>query len=81
MNLGCRDHWLAGSAAGYIERRLKRLGLRRIAPPASAIIFTKTKAEIGDKEVRRASAQLKEGEEKRFKQIGLELGAALAARA
>ncbi len=75
-----RDHWLAGSAAGYIERGLKRLGLRMIAPRASAIIFTKTKAEIGDKKARRASAQLEEGEEKRFEQLGLEAGRRFSSR-
>lgn len=75
-----RDHFLAGSAAKYIERKLKNIGLKIIAPRSSAIIFTKTKEEVSDKEARRASARLKEGEEKRFEQVGLQVGAALAAR-
>lgn len=73
-----RDHFLAGSAAKYIERKLKKNGLKIILPHASAIIFTLTKEQESNKEVRRASAKLIDGEEKKFEQIGLQLGSLLA---
>jgi len=58
-----------GSAAKFIERELRHLGLQIIAPRASAIVK-------GSKN----KTALKEGEEKRFMQIGLQVGTALAAR-
>jgi flavorubredoxin len=72
-----RDHFLAGSAAKYIERRLKKIGLKIILPYASAIIYTLTKQQESNKEVRRASAKLPDGEEKKFEQIGSRLGSLL----
>jgi flavodoxin len=64
---------LSGSAAKFIEKQLKNLGLQIIAPRESAIVFGVKKEE--------GSARLKEGEEKRFGQVGLKVAAALAAEA
>jgi flavodoxin len=66
------DAPLSGSAAKFIEKELKNLGLQIIAPRQSAIVLGLKKEEGG--------ARLKEGEEKRFEQIGLQVGTALAAR-
>ena len=63
---------LSGSATKFIEKELKNLGLQIIAPRESAIVFGVKKEEGG--------ARLKEGEEKRFEQIGTQVGTALAAR-
>jgi len=60
-----------GSAAKFIENELSGLGLQIIARRESAIVFTGG---------RTSSATLKEGEEKRFKQIGIQAGTTLAAR-
>ena len=59
-----------GSAAKFIEKELSNLGLQIIAPRESAIVFGVKKEEGG--------ARLREGEEKRFEQIGTNVGAALA---
>ena len=64
---------LSGSAAKHIENELKRLGLQIIAPRESAVVFIPK----GGKE---SDVRLKEGEEKRFEQIGTKVGAALVAR-
>ena len=61
-----------GSAAKFIEKELSNLGVQIIAPRESAIVFGMKKEEGG--------ARLKEGEERRFEQIGLQLGTALAGR-
>jgi len=67
------DFRLSGSAAKTIEKELKSQGLQIIAPHESAIVFTsKEGGAITD-------ARLKEGEDKRFEQIGLQLGSALSA--
>ncbi|MGA2240256.1 MAG: flavodoxin domain-containing protein [Candidatus Bathyarchaeia archaeon] len=63
---------LSGSAAKFIEKELSNKGLQIIAPRESAIVFGVKKEEGG--------ARVKEGEEKRFEQIGLQVGTALAAR-
>jgi len=55
-----------GSAAKFIEKELRNLGLHIIAPRASAIVFRVKEKEGG--------ARLKEGEDKRFEQIGLQVG-------
>jgi flavorubredoxin len=55
----------SGSAAKYIEKELKSQGLQIIPPLESAIVFT-----LKD------GARLKEGEDKRFEQVGLQLGIA-----
>ena len=58
----------SGSAAKFIEKELNNLGLEVIAPHESAIVFTlKERGAI-------TGARLKEGEEKRFEQIGLQVG-------
>jgi len=68
------DWRFSGSAAKFVERELKNLGLRIIAPRESAIVLTlKERGAI-------TGARLKEGEEKRFEQIGTQVGTALAAR-
>jgi flavodoxin len=63
---------LSGSAAKFIENELKDLGLQIMAARESAIVF----GEIG----REGGIRLREGEEKRFEQVGLQVGTALAAR-
>ena len=66
------DSRFSGSAAKFIEKELSNKGLQIIAPRESAIVFGVKKEE--------GSARLKEGEEKRFEQVGLQVGTALAAR-
>jgi len=63
---------LSGSAAKFIEKELKDLGLQIIVPRESAIVFSVKKEEGG--------VRLKEGEEKRFEQVGTQVGIALTAR-
>ena len=60
------DSRMSGSAAKFIERDLNKLCLEIIAPRESAIVFGLKEKEGG--------ARLKEGEEKRFEQIGFRLG-------
>jgi len=68
------DWRLSGSAAKFIEKELNNLGLQVIAPRESAIVFTlKERGAI-------TGARLKEGEEKRFEQVGTQVGTALTAR-
>ena len=63
------DWRLSGSAEKFIEKELKNLTLQIIAPCESAIVSAlKEKGAI-------TGAKLKEGEEERFKQIGLRVGA------
>lgn len=57
---------LSGSAAKFIEEELEHLGLQIITPRESAIVL-RVKEKGG-------GARLKEGEEKRFEQIGIQLG-------
>ena len=67
------DSRFSGSAANFIEKELKSLGLQIVAPRESAIVFAlKEMGTITD-------ARLKEGEEERFKQIGLQLETELLA--
>mgnify|MGYP001048605597 CR=1 FL=1 len=62
------DWRFSGSAAKFIEKELKNLGLQIIAPCESAVVFAlKEKGAI-------TGARLKEGEEERFKQIGHQVG-------
>jgi flavodoxin len=65
------DRPLSGSAANLIEKELRRLGLQIIAPRESATVFLEKGTTSG--------AWLKEGEEKRFEKIGLQLGDMLLA--
>lgn len=67
------DRLVSGSAAKHIETELKKLGLEIVVPRASAIVRGVTGKPF-------EGAWLKEGEEKRFEQIGLQVGAALRAR-
>ena len=64
------DSKLSGSAAKFIEKELKSQGLQIVAPRESAIVFAlKEMGTITD-------ARLKGGEDKRFEQVGLQLGTA-----
>jgi flavorubredoxin len=68
------DSKLSGSAAKFIEKELKSQGLQIVEPLESAIVFVlKEKGTITD-------ARLKEVEDERFKQIGLQLGTELLAK-
>jgi flavodoxin len=67
------DWRLSGSAAKFIEKELKDLGLRIVAPRESAIVAS---VKSGGKIV---GSTLKEGEEQRFQQLGRQVGAALVA--
>src|SRR5215218_8177391 len=59
---------LSGSAAKFIEKELKSQGLQIVSPLESAIVFAlKERGTI-------TGARLKEGEDKRFEQIGLHVG-------
>jgi flavorubredoxin len=69
-----KDSFFAGSAAKYIEKEMRKLGLNIIMPYSSGIIYTSSKGEESDKEARRASAHLREGEEEKFQKIGENLG-------
>ncbi len=69
-----KDSFFAGSAAKYIEKELRKLGLNIIMPYSSGIIYTSSKREESDKEARRSSAHLREGEEEKFQKIGENLG-------
>jgi flavodoxin len=64
---------LTGSAAKYIEKQLNKLGLSIIVSRESALVFYPKGGK--DKDVR-----LKEGEEKRFEDLGRQVGTALLAR-
>src|SRR5215213_11585340 len=68
------DSKLSGSAAKFIEKELKNQGLQIVAPRESAIVFALK--EMGTI----TGAKLKEGEAKRFEQIGLQLGTELPAK-
>ena len=64
------DSRFSGSAAKYIEKALVNQGLKIIAPRESAIVFSiKERGAI-------VGARLKEGEEKRFEEVGRLVGTA-----
>ena len=63
---------LSGSAAKFIEKELKKQHIDIVMPRESAFVVRLKEVEGGVK--------LKEGEEKRFEQIGRQLGTALIAR-
>jgi len=81
-----RESFMAGSAANYIEGKLRRLGLRIISQNESAMIVSsgpeRRKDEFSDKdewkEWKHKNEGLREGEEKRFVRIGTMIGKALA---
>jgi flavodoxin len=67
------DWRLSGSAAKFIEKALKDLGLRIVSPHESAIVATvKSGGQI-------VGAKLKDGEEGRFQKLGEQVGGTLAA--
>jgi flavorubredoxin len=65
------DRPLSGSAAKFIEKELKSMGLRVVAPRESATVLVNSKA---------GHAVLKEGEVERFMQIGVTLGRTFVTR-
>lgn len=77
-----RDLPLAGSAAKYIEEVLAKQGMKIVSRRASATMVSpqpeRRKEEFEDKdewkEWRHRSERLQEGEEKRFEQIGVQIG-------
>jgi flavodoxin len=68
------DSRFSGSAAKFIEKELSNKGLQIIASRESAIVFSLKERGAA------TGARLKEGEERRFEQVGLQVGSALAAR-
>ncbi len=60
---------LSGSASGYIEKELGKLGLRAIAQRESAIVYATGSG--------MSSMRLKDGEEQRFEEIGHRIGSTL----
>jgi flavorubredoxin len=60
---------LSGSASGYIEKELGKLGLRVIARRESAIVYATGSG--------MSSMRLKDGEEQRFREIGRRIGSDL----
>jgi flavodoxin len=81
-----RESFFAGSAAKYIEGRLRRQGLIMVYQSESAIIVSygpeRKKEEFRDKEEwkewRHKNEGLCEGEEKRFEKLGAMIGNSLA---
>jgi flavodoxin len=63
---------LSGSASKFIEKRLKHLGLDIVFPHCSAIVV-RQKGTLGN-------VKLQEGEEKRFEDLGRQVGVALFAK-
>jgi flavorubredoxin len=70
------DSRFSGSAAKFIEKNMQEVGIDIIRPRASAIIVCQK--EEAD---RRGKDMLKQGEEEKFRNIGIQLGRTLAARA
>lgn len=69
------DSIMAGSAAKFIEKKLKACGVDIIRPRSSAIVVArKEKEKIKKKQVKIGEAILKEGVEEQFRAIGKELG-------
>jgi flavodoxin len=66
------DRWFSGSAAGRIERYLKKSRLSLIEPRESAIVYRTDNS--------MSSMGLTDGEEKRFEEIGAKIGAAVKSR-
>ncbi|MDA4115113.1 MAG: flavodoxin family protein [Thaumarchaeota archaeon] len=69
------DWRISGSAAKFIEKELKRLGLRILAPRESAIVFSPPARD------RASTTRLEEGEEPRFRRVGKMVGDSLLASA
>lgn len=66
---------LSGSAAKYIEKKLKKTGLEMIRQSSSAIVESHKKEEEA-----RGGILLRDGEEGRFQLIGREIGNTLATK-
>ncbi|MCP8316252.1 MAG: FprA family A-type flavoprotein [archaeon] len=83
-----RDFFLAGSAAKFIEKKLRVLGLKIVKPYSSATVLSpereekRKKSESKDewKERRRRSVRLQEGMEALFERIGGEVGRTITTR-
>lgn len=65
---------LTGSAAKFIEKKLMNLGLEIVTERASAIVIPQKKKE-GEGWVHEEYYPLKDGEERRFEEIGKQVGA------
>jgi len=63
---------LTGSAAKFIEKKLKNLGFEIVFEKSSAIVLAQKEKEGG--------VLLKEGEEKRFEEIGTQVGTVFLSR-
>jgi flavorubredoxin len=70
------DSFMAGSAAKYIEKRLKKVGIEIIKPHRSGIV-RKTKTPY---EAAKSDTLLKEGIIQAFETVGNEIGAFLASK-
>lgn len=68
------DSRFSGSAARFIEKELKHMGLQMVARREYAYVYNKVKGEISTR-----STTLKLGEEQRFEKIGAEIGRAVLA--
>jgi flavorubredoxin len=69
------DSILAGSAAKFIEKKLKASGVNIVRPRSSAIVIgRKEKEKIKKEQIKIGEAILKEGMEEQFETIGKELG-------
>jgi len=83
-----RDSPLAGSAAKFIEERLRGLGSKVVIQRMSAIILDPppedgrqpSESKYDWKERRHRTARLQDGEEERFREVGSKIGAALSTR-
>lgn len=76
------DHFMAGSAAKFIEKKLKAYGVDIIRPHSSGIVIGRKENEKKKKEeIKIGEAVLKEGMEELFETIGRELGALLKSKA
>jgi flavodoxin len=69
------DSRFSGSAGGFIESKLRNLGLKIVAPRESAIVYS-LKGKSGT-----SGATLKNGEEQRFQQLGRQVATNLLASA
>ncbi|HEY6756774.1 MAG TPA: flavodoxin domain-containing protein [Nitrososphaera sp.] len=77
------DNFMAGSAAKFIEKKLKAYGVDIIKPHISAIVIGRKENDKKKKQeaTKIGEAVLKEGMEEIFETIGRELGALLESRA
>jgi flavorubredoxin len=79
---------LTGSAARFVEKRLMNLGIKIVHERASAIVIPQKKEWVQQQQEERGEEgwvheeyyPLKEGEEKRFEELGHQIGAALLSK-